>query len=185
MCGGKGTRLDAPVEKPLFEVGGRPMVDRVRDALDASRIETTYVAVSPHVPDTRRHLNDVQQIRTAGEGYVSDLGAALDEVGTPVLTVAADLPLLDGAVVDRVLDAAAGSTSVRVPGALKQALGVTRDHADGWVPTGVNVVADDEDTVYRSYDARLAVNVNYRADAEVAERLLEPRTARGEGADGR
>ncbi|WP_394348666.1 NTP transferase domain-containing protein [Halovivax sp.] len=53
MCGGRGTRLDAEVEKPLFEVGDRPMIDRVLDALSA------------------------------------------DEVGTPLLTVAADLPLIE------------------------------------------------------------------------------------------
>ena len=39
---------------------------------------------------------------------------------------------------------------------------------------------EDEDGVYRSYDARLAVNVNRRSDAELAERLL----AAGEVSDG-
>jgi adenosylcobinamide-phosphate guanylyltransferase len=180
MCGGRGTRLDADVEKPLFDVGGRPMVDRVRDALAASRVDTTYAVVSPHAPDTRAHVTgDLPVVETPGEGYVADLDAALERVETPVLTVAADLPLLDGDVVDTVLAGADGSTSVRVPRALKDALGASRDSEGPWVPTGLNVVGDDEDTVYRSYDARLAVNVNRRSDAALAERLL------GEGvADG-
>lgn len=178
MCGGKGTRLDSDAEKPLFEVGGRPMVERVREALAASRVDTTYAVVSPHAPATREYLDGVcPTIETPGEGYVSDLLAALgrDAVETPVLTVAADLPLLEGEVVNRVLDAADGSTSVRVPAALKHQLGVSCDEDGAWVPTGVNVVGDDEDTVYRSYDACLAVNVNRRRDAAVAERLLAAR----------
>lgn len=191
MCGGRGTRLDADVEKPLFEVGGRPMVDRVRDALADSRIDATHAVVSPHAPGTHAHVaGDLPVVETAGDGYVADLSTALDAVGTPVLTVAADLPLLEGEVVDAVLDAADGSTSVRVPRALKELLGVSADVDGAWVPTGVNVVGDDADDVSRSYDARLAVNVNRRADAAVAERLLAARTAgpntgeRVEGDDG-
>ncbi|NIC00193.1 NTP transferase domain-containing protein [Halobacterium sp. R2-5] len=177
MCGGRGTRLDSDAEKPLFEISGRPMVDYVRDALAESRVDTAYAVVSPNAPETRAHLDsELPVIETPGEGYVADLTTALDAVDTPVLTVAADLPLLDGDAVNTVLDAAGGSTSVRVPAALKEALGASTDGVGAWVPTGVNVVADDEDTVFRSYDARLAVNVNRRSDAALAERLLGPRT---------
>jgi adenosylcobinamide-phosphate guanylyltransferase len=201
MCGGRGTRLDADVEKPLFEVAGRPMVDHARAALAASSIETTYAVVSPHSPATREYLDgDLPLLDTAGEGYVPDLLEALDAVETPVLTVAADLPLLEAEVVNDVLARSEGSTSVRVPRALKEQLGVSvdsdgndgddggdgsgsgggADSYDGesgradsaWVPTGLNVVADDADSVVRSYDARLAVNVNRRSDAAVAESLL-------------
>ncbi|MFB6268924.1 MAG: NTP transferase domain-containing protein [Halobacterium sp.] len=191
MCGGRGTRLDSDAEKPLFEVAGRPMVDHVRDALAESRIDTTYAVVSPHAPETHAHVADeLPVIETTGEGYVADLMTALETVETPVLTVAADVPLLDGDVVNTVLDAAAGSTSVRVPRALKELLGVSADEDGAWVPTGVNVVGDDEDSVFRSYDARLAVNVNHRSDTAVAERLLDAATegansaGRVEGDDG-
>ena len=177
MCGGRGTRLESDTEKPLFELAGRPMVDYVRDALAESRVDTTYAVVSPHAPETRAYLRgELPVIEMAGEGYVADLTTALEVVETPVLTVAADLPLLDGDVVNTVLDAADGSTSVRIPAALKDALGASTDEDGEWVPTGVNVVGDDEDGVFRSYDARLAVNVNRRSDAALAERLLAPRT---------
>ena len=206
MCGGQGTRLETDVEKPLFEVGGEPMVDRVRRALAGSRIEAIQAVVSPHAPATREHLDGtLPLIETPGEGYVADLGVALDRVEPPVLTVAADLPLLDPVVVDRVLDAhgragGTGSMTVVVPAALKERLGVSADsvipaedvreafddHRSGRVggdetgaefecdvtPTGVNVVADaQEDTMYLSYDTRLAVNVNRQSDAAVAEGL--------------
>jgi adenosylcobinamide-phosphate guanylyltransferase len=178
MCGGRGTRLDSDREKPLFPVAGRPMVDRVRDALAAAdRVDTVHAVVSPHAPATKRRLDgDLPLVETPGDGYVADLGVALDAVDPPVLTVAADLPLLAGDAVDDVLAAADGSTSVLVPRTLKECLGasVDNDDHDAWLPTGVNVVGDSEadDAALRTWDARLAVNVNRRRDAAVAEQLL-------------
>lgn len=179
MCGGHGTRLDAPVEKPLFEVGGVPMVDRVLRALDDSDVDTVYGVTSPNAPETRDHL-PVPVVETPGEGYVADLEAALadDRLTTPVLTVAADLPLLDGPILNRVLDAHEGSSlAVLVPAELKRELGVSDDttyERDGRTvaPTGVNVVDQSGDDALVFADPRLAVNVNTRADARVAERRL-------------
>lgn len=181
MCGGRGTRLDSAVEKPLYEVGGRAMVDRVHDALVESRIGTAYAVGSPNAPRTREHLAaaDVPLVDAPGEGYVADLGYALERVDPPVLTVAADLPLLAGDAVDAVLDAFGGaSLTVRTPVALKRRLGASVDttmEVGGreLVPTGVNVVAADEgDETWVTEDARFAVNVNRRTDARVAEALL-------------
>jgi adenosylcobinamide-phosphate guanylyltransferase len=182
MCGGEGTRLDADVEKPLFEIGGVAMVELVADALAQSAVESVTAAVSGHTPDTRARLADRDGVRivdTPGNGYVEDLDDALDAVETPVLTVVADLPLLDATVVDRVLAAARsapGALSVSVPAALKRALGASVDiEQAGLAPTGCNVVTErtneTPETMYTSYDARLAVNVNRRSDAQLAETL--------------
>jgi len=46
MAGGAGTRLDRG-EKPLFEIAGEPMVERVLEALEAS--------VSTRPTPSRRH----------------------------------------------------------------------------------------------------------------------------------
>ncbi len=179
MCGGPGTRLDAG-EKPLYEIGGREMVERVLDALAASRADTVYAAVSPHTPRTRERLDGrVTCIETPGDGYVADLGSALEAVGRPVVTAAADLPLLAGEAVDRVLDAHAeseGPVQVCVPAALKRQLGVSVDTARNvqgreLAPTGLNTVASGPERTLVSHDARLAVNVNRPADAAVAEAL--------------
>ncbi|MFB6127352.1 MAG: NTP transferase domain-containing protein [Halolamina sp.] len=176
MCGGRGSRLDVDAEKPLHEIDGRPMVDRVLTALEASGVETVHAVVSPQAPATRDHLaGTCPLVETPGEGYVADLGAAVDRVGTPVLTVAADLPLLAGDAVDDVLAAADGSRTVVVPAALKRALGVAVDYDRAWVPAGVNVAGDgdgSDDTAVRSWDARLAVNVNRATDADAARKLL-------------
>ena len=179
MCGGRGTRLDTDLEKPLFRVGGVPMVDRVLGALAERGIDTAYAVTSPAAPETRTHV-DAPCIRTPGEGYVADLDAALadERVSLPVMTVAADLPLLDGTILDRVLDAHdGGSLSVLVPAARKRELGVSDDttfeRAGREVaPTGVNVVGDDGDDAWLTEDFRVAVNVNTLADARVAEELL-------------
>lgn len=176
MCGGRGTRLDATVEKPLYEVGGRPMVDRVIDAL-APPTDTVYAVVSPHTPETAAHV-DVPTIEAPGEGYVADLQFALDRVGKPVLTAAGDLPLLTAAVVQRVLDAYdGGSLTVCVPAARKRELGVSVDttiDAQGreLAPTGVNIVGDGAENRLVFNDVRLASNVNRAGDAAVAEGYL-------------
>ncbi|QLD87428.1 NTP transferase domain-containing protein [Natronomonas halophila] len=181
MCGGRGTRLDRG-EKPLFEIGGEPMVDRVLAALEASRAGTVHAVTAPHAPETADHLDGrVPRIETAGEGYVEDLTTALDRVELPVMTVVADLPLLAGEVVDEVLDAhESGPLTVCVPRELKEALDVSADttRAHGGhelAPTGLNIVGaeDADETLHVSYDARLAVNVNRPADAETAEVLAD------------
>ncbi|PGF18340.1 cobalamin biosynthesis protein CobY [Natrinema sp. CBA1119] len=194
MCGGKGTRLESPHEKPLHPIDGTAMVDRMLAGLRESEVETIYAAVSPKAPETRTHLEDrdsVATIETAGDGYVTDLIALLErsELAPPILTVAADLPLLEGPVVDRVLAAHGDSDASRtvcVPAALKRRLGVSIDARlepdDHLAPTGVNVVGTtDESTTMTDvrYDPRLAVNVNRLEDARVAADRLQRRSAEG------
>lgn len=179
MCGGRGTRLDSDVEKPLYRIGGRPMLDRVRGALTDSRIESIQYVISPHTPRTREHL-DRGVVEAPGEGYVVDLQYALERSDSPVLTVATDLPLVDGSAVDRVLDRHdTGSLTVAVPAACKRRLGVsvgTTMDVDGETvaPSGVNIVGEDEgDRTIVIDDDRFAVNVNHPSDAAVAEALLQ------------
>jgi adenosylcobinamide-phosphate guanylyltransferase len=148
MCGGRGARLGED-EKPLAPVAGRSMVDRALDALAASRVGTAYAAVSPHTPRTRERLVarrsgetagpdtgsvDLRILDTPGDGYVADLRAALAAgPDRPTLTLAVDLPLLDGPAIDAVLDAHAAADadalSVRVPAARKRELGASADAA--------------------------------------------------------
>lgn len=209
MCGGEGRRLEATGEKPLVPIEGVPMIDRVLSSLDDSRVETTYAAVSPKAPETRDRLvaqGNVTSIETAGDGYVADLLAVLDRpaIEPPILTVGADLPLLTGSVLDRVLDRSADgvetggdtetpSRTVCVPVALKRRLGVSIDSRlepeTHLAPTGVNVVGrTDESMTDVYYDPRLAVNVNRRGDADVAaDRLSDdgrPGPGSGSGSGG-
>ena len=178
MCGGSGTRLDRG-EKPLFEIGGKSMVERVIKALEESRIETVHAVTSPNAPKTERLLmGRVDRIETDGDGYVEDLGTALERVTQPVLTIVSDLPLVTAGDVNRTIDAHdGGSMTVCVPIEYKHRLGVSVDTTidDGgkeFAPTGLNVVGGEPETIRVSDDDRLAVNVNRPADAAVAEALL-------------
>lgn len=153
MCGGRGTRLDATKEKPLFKVAGRPMVDRVLDALEGGIVERIYPVVSPHAADTRdRLVPQYETIETTGEGYVADLRVALDDgrVARPVLTVVADLPLLAPAQVNLVVERYDGRhLTVCTPVALKEALDVSTDRTRGHggyelAPVGLNVIAAND-----------------------------------------
>ncbi|WP_225335911.1 NTP transferase domain-containing protein [Halomicrobium urmianum] len=175
MAGGRGTRLDADREKPLVRVGGRPMVDRVIDALRASGVGQVYAATSPHAPATCEHVS-APAIETPGEGYVADLEAVLadDQIERPVLTAVADLPLLSADAVDDVLAAhESGSLTVAVPADLKAELGVSADttferEGSEVAPAGLNVVGDGPDRTLAIEDPRLAVNVNRPGDLAVA-----------------
>ena len=178
MCGGRGSRYGTAVEKPLVEVGGTPMVDRVIAALHGSQVESVYAVTSPLAPDTAAHV-DVPTIETPGAGYVDDLQIAIDRVGAPVVTTAADLPLLAPATIDTVIEQFDGhSLSVVVPAALKRRLGIDVDNEKEWAgrtvaPTGLNIVTRSEaDDHILTYDVRVAVNVNRESDVAIAEELL-------------
>ncbi|MFC4439023.1 MULTISPECIES: NTP transferase domain-containing protein [Natrialbaceae] len=186
MCGGKGTRLESPHEKPLHPIDGTAMIDRVLAGFEESAVETIFAAVSPNALETREHLEragSVRTIETAGEGYVTDLLAVLERsaIEPPVLTVAADVPLLEAPVVDRILATHGDSDASRtvcVPASLKRRLGVSvearLESAPHLAPTGVNVVGRVEKSMTDvSYDPRLAVNVNRLEDARIAEERCE------------
>lgn len=174
MCGGRGTRLGGE-EKPLRRIGGRPLVDRVWDALEGSRIERVFAVTSSNAPRTAEHVT-APKIEAAGDGYVADLREALadDRIAEPVLTAAADLPLLAAPVIDRVLEAAAGDTlTVAVPAGRVSALGFSVDTTlrVGGVavrPAGLNVVGQGPERIWVSRDRRLAANVNRPRDLVAA-----------------
>ena len=103
MAGGRGSRMRSSHEK-LTLGHRRPVVLGVADALDrCGAIAGVVAAVSPHAPQTRALLEDVVSIlETPGAGYSADLAYALERLEGPVVVVPGDLPLLDGAILDRV-----------------------------------------------------------------------------------
>ncbi len=184
MAGGRGTRLRRSgihVEKPLLRLCGKPMVDHVVEALEGASLDTVYVAVSPHTPETQSYLesdDQVSLIQTSGDGYVEDIGYCIEEIGAPVLTATSDIPLIQPDLVDAVLDEYDGrSLTVATSLRLRESVGVDVDDSkvyDGTVPTGLNVVGEDggEKRIIVD-DEDLAVNVNTANDAEIARQILE------------
>ena len=196
MCGGKGTRLDSESEKPLFEIDGTAMIDRVIAALKESSVAAVYAAVSPHSPDTREHVagvDGVSVIETPGEGYLNDAVVAFERVGAPVLTAPSDSPLLSGRFVDELLAAYDGrSFGCYTPVALNEQLEMNVNHptdCNGYrcAATGLDITAsplhedaerlrrenDEPEVKYRSLNVRPAVNVNTLSQARIAQRLLQ------------
>lgn len=102
---------------------GRPMIDRVLDAFTGTRaIEHVYVSVSPHAPETKRHLAERGErlIETPGAGYSEDLNQAMRSISADkVLVCPVDLPLLTSDGIESVVAASrrssAGSFCVTVP----------------------------------------------------------------------
>ena len=59
MAGGRGTRLNSKVEKPLYDLNGKPLIEYVLDNFRASGVDKIIVALSPHTPITKRFLQDL------------------------------------------------------------------------------------------------------------------------------
>ena len=100
LTGGRSTRMGE--HKPSLEVGGRPMVRRV---LEAARPRATLVVGrSDDVPDGIPTV--VEQ--PPGGGPVAALAAAVEHLPTPtdvVVVLAADLPFVTSAHLDRLVGA--------------------------------------------------------------------------------
>ncbi len=190
MAGGKGTRLRGTREKPLIPILGKPMLQHVLEALQRARkIHHVTVAVTPRTPNTAQLAASfgAHIVKTPGHGYIQDLRTALQETGTPTLTVTADLPTLTPKTIDTLVTLHTThpepSTSYWVPKTLVQRLGLTTwgRHEEEIAgepahPTGVNVVGDIHPTPERRFlihDPSIACNVNTKHDLEIAEGVMK------------
>jgi len=53
MAGGKGSRMKSPLEKPLILIKGKPMIERVIQALKgAEKIDHIMAATTKYTPHT-------------------------------------------------------------------------------------------------------------------------------------
>lgn len=195
-AGGKGTRMrDVEGEKPLLPVLGRPMIDRVLDALGSSQVGRTVVSVSDNAPRTREYLEGrgIEVVETSGSGYVADLNQAMAHLRAQhVMVCPADMPLITGQGIDAVLSAFrrydVASLSVAVPLNLVWSLGTTPSftlEVEGRevVLCGVSVVDREQmltgEMLSQGYfvteDEQFALNVNTREELSSAERILRRR----------
>jgi molybdopterin-guanine dinucleotide biosynthesis protein A len=109
VAGGQARRLDG-VTKPAIDVGGRRLIDIAVDALTAA---TTVIAVGPPLA-TAQPVQWTREEPTGG-GPVAAVAAALRLVVAPLVVVlAADLPFVTPAAVDRLVAAYEGAGVVAV-----------------------------------------------------------------------
>jgi len=192
MAGGKGTRMKTEEEKPLLKVGGKPMIQHVLHALkNAKKIDEIIVAVSHYTPKTATFAKrfSVRVLKTPGRDWCSDVQYAIKRLHLgAVLTIAADLPLVTGEVIEEVIRhyerCRKPALTVTVPLETCRRLGLTADYifecrGKSVVPTGIDVIdgkrIDDgrmEEAILVVNDERIAVNVNTFKDIEMAESML-------------
>jgi len=186
MAGGRGTRMDGDVEKPLLEIDGSPMVERVLSALKGSMcVARIWAATSENAPGTESLLvgRGAAVFRTPGRGYVEDMVCALEGLGLgKTLVVSADLALLSSEDIDFVAGeyekGGCPAMKVVVPVGVFEELGIVPElELDGLVPSGVNVV-DGRDLNGKECELvtrklSLAVNVNTVGDLEISKLYID------------
>src|SRR3982751_4978769 len=102
MAAGQGTRMKSKLPKVLHKVGGRSLLDRVIDTVQAAGCERVHVIVGAHSPAVRelvvKRLGEgaaVLQAPPLGTGHaVRCAEAALADFDGDVLVVNGDCPLL-------------------------------------------------------------------------------------------
>jgi len=198
-AGGKGSRIkEVEGEKPLIPVLGIPMIDRVLEAIMASRgVGAVHVSITSNTPRTEKHLRDrgIDIIITDGRGYSEDLNQAMSGLTSDhVMVLPADMPLIRPETLEDVLQQAegmkVGSFCVTVPVEVMRALDLNLTYSltvDGRevVLCGVSVVdrkamltGQELDQAYMiSESEELALNVNTIGDLRRAEMMLSRRLA--------
>jgi len=188
MAGGKATRMNTPVEKPLLELGGKPMIEHVVEALKQSKtVDRVVVAVTGNTPETARRAKElkIEVVQTPGDGYVPDMRYAIRRLGPcAVLTVSADLPLISAEIVDQAVEkymcCAKPALTVMSPAEVYERLGSNPEYVfevDGrsMVPIGLNIIDGSridepelEEAVLVTESEELALNVNTPRELEAA-----------------
>jgi adenosylcobinamide-phosphate guanylyltransferase len=188
MAGGEGSRLNLG-EKPLVSVGGRPMIASVINAFKSYGCHVVVVA-SQKTPMTQNwcRVNSVDMIPAAGEGYVEDMIAAVEDLGEtdPLFVSVSDLPCLQSSVVERIHEAYRKSgmdaCSVWIPVTLVRNHGHMQyvEQIDGTdaCPAGINILRGEmikeqqEEFRLLLSEPRLAHNINTRSDLIYVDSFL-------------
>ncbi len=188
MAGGKATRMEAAIEKPLLRVADKPMIHYVIDALNkAESVDRLIIAVTSATRQTAEAARalGVEVIETSGEGYEQDMQQAIKRLGLKdVVIVAADLPFLAPAIVDAAVRnyflSSKPALMVAAPIELYEKFGLKASYAFNYegqelAPVGLNVIdgtrIDEgrlEETVFVVRDHDLIFNVNTQVDLKLA-----------------
>lgn len=186
MAGGKGTRMELDVEKPLVEINEKPMIQYVIDALkNTDKINNIIVATSGNTRRTETFLKEqgIDTIETPGNGYVHDLGFIISnfKLDDILLTVTADLPLINSDIIDYVLEEYEKSKkpamSVLVPVHIFEKYGIKPTMTfENLIPSGLNILRSinktQDEKVLIIERIELALNINTCEDIKLLKKLL-------------
>jgi len=198
MAGGIGKRLQIDIEKPLVEICGIPLLERVLRALAGStEVRDVVVTLSHNTPRTQEWLvrehPHIPYFIGEGKGYIKDMEDAVDyfDFKGAILICMSDLPLLTPELIDAVIEEYYKSDkpalSVHVPLTFSQKVGIYPDTILTYkehgmvVPSGINILRADsirkEQEEHQLVLERVeaAVNVNRTEDIQVTVKLLRER----------
>lgn len=189
MAGGKGSRMEGSIEKPLIKVNGFPMIRHIIKALeDTYEISEIIIATSPNTPETAKHVKDLgyEVFQTPGEGYIEDLSYLIskrfsDDPNHVLLTITSDMPLITSEIISEVIfeylryGKPALCTCVPLNFMKEHNLKPTIVLGDV-VPSGLNILRSNnkqqDEEVLNLEKIELAVNINSYEDIVVLEELL-------------
>jgi len=194
MAGGQGKRIGLPVEKPLLQLLGKPLIDWVAEAVaSATKVSDFYVVTSRNTPQTEEHCANKgwKVLRTDGTGYHHDLKQATFIAGLfgPILTVPADSPAVTTKFLDKVIGEFEACDkdflAVFVPIKDREELGLSVDSTDEYkgvwyVVSGINIVngralqgeGKIETSALITEDVEVLLNINTLKDLEIAEKIM-------------
>ena len=194
MAGGKGTRMELPVEKPMLPFLGKPLIDWVTKALsEAKNISQFYVVTSANTPQTEKHCLEEgwQILHTDAQGYHNDLKQAVSKANLtgPILTMPSDVPAITGQFLDKVVDeferCGKDFLAVFVPIKSRQDLGLSISSTDEYkgvwyAVSGINVIngvkiqweGKIETSAIITEETEVLLNVNTLKDVEIAQKIL-------------
>jgi len=182
------------IEKPMQEIGGRPVVMRVIDALRFSKnIDRVLVSVSDNTPETEKYLkaNGIETIRTSGESFVDDIHEAFKTMdGQFVLICPSDLPLLSTIEIDALVDSfdekKMESLIALVSCSVLRNLGITPSYTMDlygakWVLSGISIMDRIktlkgeylQESFFETESEELAVNVNTQEELIMAREIVK------------
>ncbi|MEM2968954.1 MAG: NTP transferase domain-containing protein [Candidatus Bathyarchaeia archaeon] len=197
MAGGKGKRMGLKIEKPMLPFLGKPLIDRIVEAVASSKkVSEFYVVTSENTPETEKHCRSKgwRVLRTDAKGYHSDLKQAVRDAGLTgaVMTIPADLPALTGKFLDKVVSefevCGKDFLAVFVPIKAREALGLSVSSVDEYkgvwhAVAGVNIVNGTkiqgegkiETSAIITEEIEVLLNINTLKDLEIAEKLMQQR----------
>jgi len=185
MAGGKGIRMNLDNEKLLLKYK-KPVILHVIDSLKNSNCFSKIISItSSNSPKTKKLLeeNNVETFDTPGIGYVEDLNLALKTINDIVLVSSGDLPLLDEAIIQKIVNRYNPKniwTSILVTNKFLTTLGIESDYSVNFDNqkchyTGISLINSQKITSFETLeenfiiidDKRIAFNLNTKQDYDL------------------
>ncbi|AEH06128.1 Conserved hypothetical protein CHP00454 [Methanothermococcus okinawensis IH1] len=190
MAGGKGTRLNSDIEKPLLPILRRPMIDYIVEALLESNINNIYIAVSKNTPKTEEYIKcykryyinkNIYLIKTSGLNYIHDLNECIPYFSEPFMVLSCDIPTIKPKIINKII------TQYHIIKSKKAhveslCVVVKKDIypsnpsivMDGYIPLGINILSpkygEQKEELYIIDEPIL--NVNTLEDKNLVEKIL-------------